>query len=443
MRRPDFRPRALLRAVRHRGAGHHGRPRATTWPTTRPSATTPRSRTRVLPTFRPDRYLEPGRPDWRGAGRRARRRGRHRHRRLRGLHRRAGGPAPLLHRARRRLRRPQPRRRRHRPARPGRGRADLRGGPRGHGDARSEATALRRHLLLEMARMSVEDGLVMTLHPGVHRNHHTPTLDRFGADVGRDIPIADGVHPRPAAAAGALRHGHRLPPRAVHPRRDRVLPGDRARSPASTRASTRARRGGSSTPRRRSAATAAPSPRPPGSAAPRASSTTPARSAPSRPATTCRAGSTAATSPSWSPAPPRRGRGAGDGARPGRRQPEGGVQAVTETPTRHPAPAGPRRATAAPPPRSGSPTSGPATSSAPTRPGTPSTPRTPPTGASPPSPAAAAPSPASLAAQDGLYTLLVRAADGDRPEVVSAVVRGLGRARRLAALLRPTRSWRW
>ena len=109
--------------------------RATTWPTTRPSATTPRSRTRVLPTFRPDRYLEPGRTDWRGAGRRARRRGRHRHRRLQGLHRRAGGPAPALHRARRRLRRPQPRRRRHRPARPGRRRADLRGGPRGHGDS--------------------------------------------------------------------------------------------------------------------------------------------------------------------------------------------------------------------------------------------------------------------------------------------------------------------
>jgi glucuronate isomerase len=38
--------------------------------------------------------------------------------------------------------------------------------------------------------MSVDDGLVMTLHPGVYRNHHTPTLDRFGADVGCDIPVA-------------------------------------------------------------------------------------------------------------------------------------------------------------------------------------------------------------------------------------------------------------
>lgn len=52
----------------------------------------------------------------------------------------------------------------------------------------AEAVAYRRNLLLEMARMSTEDGLVMTLHPGVHRNHHTPTFDRFGADVGCDIP---------------------------------------------------------------------------------------------------------------------------------------------------------------------------------------------------------------------------------------------------------------
>jgi glucuronate isomerase len=52
----------------------------------------------------------------------------------------------------------------------------------------SEATAFRRHMLVEMARMATEDGLVMTLHPGVHRNHHTPTLERFGADTGHDIP---------------------------------------------------------------------------------------------------------------------------------------------------------------------------------------------------------------------------------------------------------------
>jgi glucuronate isomerase len=52
-----------------------------------------------------------------------------------------------------------------------------------------ETTAFRRHMLTEMARMSCDDGLVMTLHPGVRRNHHMPTFDRYGADVGADIPI--------------------------------------------------------------------------------------------------------------------------------------------------------------------------------------------------------------------------------------------------------------
>lgn len=52
-----------------------------------------------------------------------------------------------------------------------------------------ETTALRRHLVTEMARMSVDDGLVMTLHPGVLRNHHGPTARQFGPDTGHDIPI--------------------------------------------------------------------------------------------------------------------------------------------------------------------------------------------------------------------------------------------------------------
>ncbi len=58
------------------------------------------------------------------------------------------------------------------------------------GDAsEAEATALRRHMLLEMARMSCDDGLVMTLHPGVRRGHHGPTTREFGPDMGNDIPI--------------------------------------------------------------------------------------------------------------------------------------------------------------------------------------------------------------------------------------------------------------
>ena len=52
-----------------------------------------------------------------------------------------------------------------------------------------ETTAFRRHMLLEMARMSCEDGLVMTLHPGVRRGHHRPTQARFGPDTGSDVPL--------------------------------------------------------------------------------------------------------------------------------------------------------------------------------------------------------------------------------------------------------------
>jgi glucuronate isomerase len=52
-----------------------------------------------------------------------------------------------------------------------------------------EAAVLQGHLLLESARMSVADGLVMTVHTGVRRNHHSPTFSRYGTDTGHDIPI--------------------------------------------------------------------------------------------------------------------------------------------------------------------------------------------------------------------------------------------------------------
>lgn len=53
-----------------------------------------------------------------------------------------------------------------------------------------EGHAFEAHMMYQMARMSAEDGLVMTIHPGVHRNTHTPTLKRFGPDTGHDIPFA-------------------------------------------------------------------------------------------------------------------------------------------------------------------------------------------------------------------------------------------------------------
>ncbi|QOR47843.1 glucuronate isomerase [Trueperella pecoris] len=52
-----------------------------------------------------------------------------------------------------------------------------------------DADALRRSMMYEQVRMASEDGLVMTLHPGVYRNHHTPSFTKYGADVGCDIPL--------------------------------------------------------------------------------------------------------------------------------------------------------------------------------------------------------------------------------------------------------------
>jgi glucuronate isomerase len=143
---------------------------------------------RVVPTFRPDRYLEAGAPGWAGAvaelagaadvdtghydgyvqALEARRR-----------HFIAHGAVSADH-----------------------SHPDVRTDPLAAAEASrlyrsalggkaspAEATAFRRHMLLEMARMSCEDGLVMTLHPGIRRNHHPPTSERFGNDSGHDIPV--------------------------------------------------------------------------------------------------------------------------------------------------------------------------------------------------------------------------------------------------------------
>lgn len=55
----------------------------------------------------------------------------------------------------------------------------------------SEADAHRfaGHMIMEMARMSIEDGLVMQFHVGSLRNHNRVIYQRFGPDKGADIPI--------------------------------------------------------------------------------------------------------------------------------------------------------------------------------------------------------------------------------------------------------------
>ncbi|WGL15763.1 glucuronate isomerase [Microbulbifer bruguierae] len=52
----------------------------------------------------------------------------------------------------------------------------------------ADAELFRGQMLTEMARMSIEDGLVMQIHPGSFRNHNKVVFDRFGRDKGCDIP---------------------------------------------------------------------------------------------------------------------------------------------------------------------------------------------------------------------------------------------------------------
>ncbi|BCH63947.1 uronate isomerase [Agrobacterium vitis] len=51
-----------------------------------------------------------------------------------------------------------------------------------------EADAFRGHMLTEMARMSLEDGLVLQIHPGSYRNHSSGIMAKHGRDKGFDIP---------------------------------------------------------------------------------------------------------------------------------------------------------------------------------------------------------------------------------------------------------------
>ena len=52
----------------------------------------------------------------------------------------------------------------------------------------AEAETFRAQVLTEMAKMSIDDGLVMQIHPGSFRNHNAGLFEMFGADKGADIP---------------------------------------------------------------------------------------------------------------------------------------------------------------------------------------------------------------------------------------------------------------
>ena len=52
-----------------------------------------------------------------------------------------------------------------------------------------EAELFRAQMLLEMARMSLDDGLVMQIHPGSFRNHNRWLFEHYGRDKGADVPL--------------------------------------------------------------------------------------------------------------------------------------------------------------------------------------------------------------------------------------------------------------
>lgn len=143
----------------------------------------------VIPTFRPDRYLDPADPGWRGA--------------LADLAGASGvdtttaaGLAEALRARRRHFVE-------HGATATDHGPLDAACEPLPEADAERlhaaalagtasavETDAYRGHLLFSMAQMACEDGLVMQLHPGVLRGHHRPTLAAYGPDTGHDLPTS-------------------------------------------------------------------------------------------------------------------------------------------------------------------------------------------------------------------------------------------------------------
>ncbi len=147
------------------------------------------ARHRVAPTFRPDKYLEPARADWNElvdrlsevsgedtstlAGYTAAMEKRRAYFKSKGAISTDHSHADLLSEY-----------------------LDAATAERLYGKARrgeinaEEATALRRHLMMDQVRMATEDGLTLTLHPAVLRDHDPQTAAEYGSDVGCDIPYA-------------------------------------------------------------------------------------------------------------------------------------------------------------------------------------------------------------------------------------------------------------
>jgi glucuronate isomerase len=57
------------------------------------------------------------------------------------------------------------------------------------GATAADAEQFRAHMLTVMAGMSLEDGLVMQIHPGAYRNHNPWLFETYGRDKGADVPL--------------------------------------------------------------------------------------------------------------------------------------------------------------------------------------------------------------------------------------------------------------
>lgn len=150
-------------------------------------AAEPTIRTRVAPTFRPDKYLEPARADWVEL--------------TRALGEAAGVDTSSLTGFTGAMESRRHHFRRHGAVSTDHSHADLGTAILDPAEAErlyeraqrrqaspDECTTLRRHLFTDQARMACDDGLTMTVHPAVARNHDAEAFARFGADVGADIP---------------------------------------------------------------------------------------------------------------------------------------------------------------------------------------------------------------------------------------------------------------
>jgi glucuronate isomerase len=186
LRSPEFRPRALFERFRIEvlattdaaadPLGAHARLRASGWPG------------RVIPTFRPDALFQIAAPSWRDA-RDA----------LASVHGRPVDDFPAfvaaLEGRRAFFRSMGATATDHGVTEPYTGRLPDEEvarlfGLAGEGRATpADQRDFEGHMLMEMARMSAEDGLVMQLHAGSLRNHNQPLFERFGPDRGADIPV--------------------------------------------------------------------------------------------------------------------------------------------------------------------------------------------------------------------------------------------------------------